>query len=175
MDRPQSSANDGSAPGSPGHALYKLFMQPLGLTAYRLSVDLGMAPIAVSQILRGKRAISPSTALKLGAYFGVDPAFWLVLQAAHDLQVAAQAQAVDGAVEGALRAVKRCPALAGRSLVVRESNHNGAKQWEVLMVSSKDAAPLGDKRPGLEPKAAKSKKNNRPTAAKRKAKAFSKR
>ena len=73
---------------TPGEALRKLFMTPLGVSAYRLSAELGVAPIAISQLLRGKRGISPSMALKLASYFGVEPGFWMALQAAHDLQLA---------------------------------------------------------------------------------------
>ena len=169
-------AADSPAPNAgqntPGEALRKLFMTPLGVSAYRLSSELGVAPIAISQVLRGKRAISPSMALKLGSYFGVEPGFWMALQAAHDLQVAAQE-----AVEQGAPTVTRCPALDGRSLVLRETKLNGKRQWEVLMVSSQDAAPLEAKKSGAaESKAKKSKtKNSRSVAAKQKPKSGSRR
>lgn len=60
-------------------------MNPLGITAYRLSKELGVTPITVSHILRGKRSISVSIAARLGTYFDVPSAFWLRLQAAYDL------------------------------------------------------------------------------------------
>jgi len=148
-------------------------MTPLGVSAYRLSAELGVAPIAVSQVLRGKRAISPSMALKLGSYFGVEPGFGMALQAAHDLQLAAQQAAEQGAP-----AVARCPALDGRSLVLRETKLNGKRQWEVLMVSSQEASPLEEakKRAAAEPRANKSKdKNSRSVAAKQKPKSGSRR
>lgn len=149
---------------TPGEALRKLFMTPLGVSAYRLSAELGVAPIAISQLLRGKRGISPSMALKLASYFGVEPGFWMALQAVHDLQLAAQEAAERGAP-----AVTRCQALDGRSLVLRESQLNGKRQWEVLMVSSQDAAPL--ERGAAEPKAAKGKaKSSRSVAAKKRSK-----
>ena len=63
----------------------------------------------------------------------------------------------------------RCQALDGRSLVLRESQLNGKRQWEVLMVSSQDAAPL--ERGAAEPKAAKGKaKSSRSVAAKKRSK-----
>jgi len=92
---PQNGGPNGH--GSPGEALQRLFMQPLGLSAYRLSMDLGVAPIAVSQILRARRSISAAMALRLGNYFGVEPGFWLALQGAYDLQLAAQEMAAAAA------------------------------------------------------------------------------
>jgi addiction module HigA family antidote len=160
------SAPSGPAHSTPGDALHKLFMQPLGLTAYRLSTDLEVAPIAVSQILRGQRAISAVIALKQGTYLGVDPAFWLALQAAHDLQVlsrAALSPGPNGSTEASSGTVARCRALEGRQLVLRETRVNGKHQWEVLMVSSAAAAA----------KAAESPNGQKPPATKGKAKAVS--
>jgi len=115
-------------------------MQPLGLSAYRLSTDLGVPPIAVSQILRGRRAISASMALRLGAYFGVEPNFWMSLQAAHDLRTAAQAAATAQGDQTSNHPVSRCPALNGRALVLRETKLNGTRQWEVLLVNTGNSA-----------------------------------
>jgi len=125
----ESSANA----GTPGQVLRQLFMQPLGLSAYRLSTDLEVPPIAISEILRGKRAISPAMALRLGAYFGVEPQFWLSLQAAHDLQRAAG----QGNGDGAAHTVTRCEALEGREFVVRESKTAAARHWQVMMTKTK--------------------------------------
>ena len=47
-----------------------------------------MPPIRISQIVRGKRAISPETALRLARYFGTSAEFWLGMQATYDLEVA---------------------------------------------------------------------------------------
>lgn len=121
---------------TPGDALQQLFMRPLGLSAYRLSTDLGVPPIAVSQILRGKRAISPAMALRLGTYFGVEPAFWMALQAAHDLRIAAQAATGADGDKSSKHPVARCPALEGRALVIRETKTDGTRQWEVLLVNA---------------------------------------
>jgi hypothetical protein len=121
-----------------------------------------VAPIAVSQILRRRRAISPSMALKLGAYFGVEPAFWLALQSAYDLQLAEKQAAADG-TQVSLQ-VERCRALNGRSLVLRESKAGGLRQWEVFLTSdaqttvSDDATALS-----AQPKPPK-KKSTRPAA-----------
>jgi addiction module HigA family antidote len=122
----------------PGDILANTFMRPLGLSAYRISRDLGVAPIAVSQILRRRRAISPSMALKLGAYFGVDPAFWLALQSDYDLQVAEQA-AMEPGTAGSFH-VERCRALNGRSVVLRHSKTGGLIPREVSLTGEPPAA-----------------------------------
>lgn len=153
--QPAESCPQGTAHGTPGGALQQLFMQPLGLSAYRLSMDLGVAPIAVSQILRGRRAISAAMAVRLGTYFGVDPSFWLALQAAHDLQAAARELAAAG-LDGQ-PPVSRCAALKGRALVVRETASNGQRRWEVLMVTPQEAAQLEAGGNGQKPAPAKAK------------------
>lgn len=143
-----SSAKISNDFDTPGGVLSSLFMRPLGLTAYRLSSDLGVAPIAVSHILRGKRAISATMALRLGAYFGVEPAFWLALQAAHDLQNAAAAATTSNGGQPKVQAVKKCEALQGRAFVLRETKSDGVRRWEVLMVRAAIAAstPVSQKR-----------------------------
>lgn len=122
--------------GSPGEVLKRLFMDPLKLSAYRVSTDLEVAPIAISEILRGKRAISPSMALRLGTYFGVSPEFWLALQAAHDLQRTIATDGSNGAA-GPNHTVTRCAALDGREFVVQESKSATARHWQVLMTTRK--------------------------------------
>ena len=73
----------------PGEILLTEFMQPLGLTAYRLAKELCVPAPRVGDIVRGKRAISADTALRLGLYFGLPAQFWLNLQNEFDLRVAA--------------------------------------------------------------------------------------
>lgn len=73
----------------PGEILLTEFMQPLGLTAYRLAKDIHVPAPRVGDIVRGKRAISADTALRLGQYFGLPAQFWLNLQNEYDLRRAA--------------------------------------------------------------------------------------
>lgn len=75
-------------PVHPGEVLLHDFMQPLNLSQYRVAMDIGVAPIRLSQIVRGKRAISADTALRLARYFGTSPGIWLRLQVRYDLEVA---------------------------------------------------------------------------------------
>lgn len=62
------------------------FLQPLEITAYRLSKDLGIPQTRISQILKGKRRITADTALRLSSYFGNSAKFWLGLQDDYDIE-----------------------------------------------------------------------------------------
>lgn len=75
-------------PIPPGEILLEEFMKPLGISRNRLSRDLDIPLSRVSEIVRGTRAISADTALRLAAYFGTSPEMWMQLQAAFDLRVA---------------------------------------------------------------------------------------
>jgi antitoxin HigA-1 len=77
----------------PGEILLTEFMQPLELTAYRLAKDIHVPAPRVGDIVRGKRAISADTALRLGKYFGLPAQFWLNLQNEYDLRRAAESPA----------------------------------------------------------------------------------
>lgn len=63
-------------------------MEPLGLTQSALAKAIGVTPIRISQIVRGQRAISADTALRLSRYFGTRPGWWLDLQTHFDLEIA---------------------------------------------------------------------------------------
>jgi antitoxin HigA-1 len=73
----------------PGEILDKEFLEPLGITPYRLAKDLNVSAPRVNDIVRGKRAITADTAIRLGTYFGNTPLFWLNLQNRYDLRLAA--------------------------------------------------------------------------------------
>jgi antitoxin HigA-1 len=77
-------------PIHPGEVLLEDFMKPLGLSQYRVAIDIGVAPLRISQIVRGKRGITAETALRLARYFGTTPGIWLRLQARYELEVAQQ-------------------------------------------------------------------------------------
>jgi addiction module HigA family antidote len=72
----------------PGEILREEFMEPLGITAYRLSKETGIPQTRVSLILREKRAITADTALRFAAFFGNSARFWLGLQEDFDLEAA---------------------------------------------------------------------------------------
>jgi addiction module HigA family antidote len=75
-------------PIPPGEILLEEFMRPLGVSINALSRDIDVPPNRISEIVRGKRAITADTALRLGRYFGVSPEIWLDLQSDYDLRVA---------------------------------------------------------------------------------------
>ncbi len=63
-------------------------LRELGLTVRRFATEIDVPPNRISQILRGARAITADTALRLGHYFGTDPRFWLNLQQGYELRLA---------------------------------------------------------------------------------------
>lgn len=75
------------APVHPGEILQAEFLEPLGMTQYRLAKSLTVPPRRVNEIVHGTRAISADTALRLARFFGTSELFWLNLQAAYDLDV----------------------------------------------------------------------------------------
>ena len=70
----------------PGEILSQEFLLPLGITAYRLSKDIGIPQTRISEILKEKRRITADTALRLSKYFGNSAKFWLGLQDDYDLE-----------------------------------------------------------------------------------------
>ena len=75
------------APIHPGEVLASEFLEPLGLTQYRLAKSLKVPARRINEIVHGTRAISADTALRLARFFGTSDRFWLNLQAAYDLDV----------------------------------------------------------------------------------------
>jgi addiction module HigA family antidote len=69
----------------PGQMLREDFLEPLGISPYRLAKGTGLSPIHVSEILSGKRNVTPMTSLLLGKFLGMSPRFWLALQNRYDL------------------------------------------------------------------------------------------
>ena len=75
-------------PVHPGEILREEFMNPLGLSANRLALDLRVPVTRISEIVNERRAISTETALRLACYFNTTPEFWMNLQTQHDLDSA---------------------------------------------------------------------------------------
>lgn len=71
----------------PGEVL-KDELDTLGVTLTEFARQIDVPPNRISQIIAGKRSVTGDTALRLGHWFGIDPQFWLNLQAQHDLAVA---------------------------------------------------------------------------------------
>ena len=70
----------------PGEVLLEEFLKPLGISAYRLSKDIGIPQTRISAIIKGKRRITADTALRLSQYFGNSAKFWLGMQDDYDIE-----------------------------------------------------------------------------------------
>ena len=76
------------APIHPGTILLEEFLQPMGISQYRLAKDTSVPARRINEIVHGKRSITADTALRLGKFFNMTPQFWMNLQSRYDLEVA---------------------------------------------------------------------------------------
>ena len=72
---------------TPGEILEQDFLKPMGLSQYRLAKDIGVPARRINEIVKGERAITADTALRLGRFFKMSAQFWLNLQAHYDLEI----------------------------------------------------------------------------------------
>lgn len=75
-------------PIHPGEVLLTEFLEPMQLSQYALAKAIGVPARRINEIVLGKRAITPDTALRLSRYFGLSERFWLNLQTRYDLEIA---------------------------------------------------------------------------------------
>ncbi len=73
---------------TPGELLKEEFLEPLGISQYRLAKEIGVPAGRIGQIVAGKRAITADTDLRLCRFFGLSNGYWLRAQAAYDTEVA---------------------------------------------------------------------------------------
>ncbi len=59
----------------------------MGISQYRLAMDISVSPRRINEIVLGKRAITPDTALRLSLFFGLSERFWMNLQTRYDIEV----------------------------------------------------------------------------------------
>ena len=95
----------------PGEILREEFLIPMEITPYRLAKSLGVAQTRIADILNERRGITADTALRLAAFFGNSPQFWLNLQAHFDLEHA------KGQLGAALGRIPKFPEPEEESLV----------------------------------------------------------
>lgn len=74
-------------PVHPGEILLEEFLNPMGISQYRLAREISVPPRRINEIVHGKRAVTADTALRLSRYFGTSDRFWLNLQMRYDLEV----------------------------------------------------------------------------------------
>ena len=75
-------------PVHPGEILLEDFLNPMGITRYRLAKSIGVPQRRIDEICAGKRSITADTAMRLARFFGTDAQSWMNLQAGYDLEVA---------------------------------------------------------------------------------------
>ena len=78
-------------PITPGELLREEFLEPMGISQYRLAKEIGVPALRISEIVAGKRAITADTDLRLCRFFGLSNGYWLRAQAAYDTEVAEDA------------------------------------------------------------------------------------
>lgn len=96
-------------PTHPGEMLLEEFLKPLGLTQVALAERIGVSYPRVNELVHGKRAMTPDTALRLERLLGVEAQFWLNLQLRWDLYHAGR-----GGSAAEIRRIQRLPGLAAR-------------------------------------------------------------
>lgn len=72
----------------PGEILLEEFLTPMGISQNRLASDIDVPVSRIADIVKGRRAITADTALRLGEYFGTTPEMWMNLQAGYDMRLA---------------------------------------------------------------------------------------
>ena len=74
-------------PVHPGTVLKKDLLDPLGMSINQLAKELRVPANRLSQIVRGRRGITPDTSLRLARYFGFTPEYWLNMQTHYDMEI----------------------------------------------------------------------------------------
>jgi len=74
-------------PITPGELLWEEFMNPMGISSYRLAKEISVPAQRIGEIIRGKRSITADTDLRLCRFFGLSDGYWLRAQAAFDIEI----------------------------------------------------------------------------------------
>lgn len=82
------------SPAHPGEILKEDFLDPLGITPYRLAKSIRVPVTRITRIVNGQTRISVDTAMRLSRFFGNSAQFWLNLQSDYEIQLAEDAGAV---------------------------------------------------------------------------------
>ena len=75
------------SPIHPGEILLEEFLEPMGISQYRLAKDINVPARRINEIVHCARSITADTALRLGRYFNMSPQFWINLQTHYALEV----------------------------------------------------------------------------------------
>lgn len=80
-------------PVTPGELLQEEFLIPMGISQYRLAKEIGVSARRINEIVKGMRAITADTDLRLSRFFGLSDGYWLRAQVVHDTEIAKDALA----------------------------------------------------------------------------------
>ena len=75
-------------PVAPGELLEEEFLEPMGITKYRLAKEIGVPATRIGEIVSGKRSVTADTDLRLCRFFGLGDGYWLRVQVAYDTDLA---------------------------------------------------------------------------------------
>ena len=94
------------APVHPGEILDVEFLQPMGITQYRLAKSISVSPRRINEIIKGSRSVTANTALRLARFFGTSDRFWLNLQSSFDLET--ERDRLGNALDDEVQAIAQC-------------------------------------------------------------------
>ena len=94
------------APVHPGEILDVEFLQPMGITQYRLAKSISVSPRRINEIIKGSRSVTANTALRLARFFGTSDRFWLNLQSSYDLET--ERDRLGNALDNEVQAIVQC-------------------------------------------------------------------
>ena len=94
------------APVHPGEILDVEFLQPMGITQYRLAKGISVSPRRINEIIKGSRSVTANTALRLARFFGTSDRFWLNLQSSFDLET--ERDRLGNALDDEVQAIFQC-------------------------------------------------------------------
>lgn len=72
---------------SPGEVLKEEFLDPMGITPYKLAKEIYVDPPRIAEIIKGRRRITADTALRFARFFGTSAEFWMNMQSRYDLEI----------------------------------------------------------------------------------------
>jgi addiction module HigA family antidote len=96
-------------PVTPGELLLEEFLEPMGISKYRLAKEIGVPAQRIGEIVAGKRVVTADTDLRLCRFFGLSNGYWLRAQAAYDTEVA------EDVLANQLKKIKPWPGLLSRA------------------------------------------------------------
>ena len=86
--KPVTGWKFGAVTTHPGVVLLEEFLKPLQISQHKLAMEIHVPATRIGEIVHGRRAVTPETALRLAHYFGTSAEFWLNLQQSYDLSKA---------------------------------------------------------------------------------------